>query len=150
MSRPRAFTWYGWEHMSRMSQGTQQSLELTSVHTASKASKHKCSPGFPKLSCQFLLSSNQPGQGSSPLCRSRTECPIHGSGCSSPRVGTSLFFLSYTIIYVFFLQPCVFRSPSASFQIVFSEHYTTFRCIFDAFLGTGELQVGVLLLHHLS
>ena len=62
----------------------------------------------------------------------------------------SLFFLSYMIIYVFFLQPCVYRSPSASFQIVFSEHYTTCRCIFDAFLGTGELQVGVLLLHHLS
>lgn len=55
----QSVTWFGWEHMSRMSQETQQSLELTSVHTASKASKcahalHKC-PGFPKLSCQSFV-----------------------------------------------------------------------------------------------
>ena len=37
----------------------------------------------------------------------------------------SLFFLSYMIIYAFFLQPCVYRSPSARLQTVFVEHRTT-------------------------
>lgn len=126
-----------------MSQETQQALELTSVRTASKASKHaralhKCSPGFPTLSCWPLLSPHRPGQGG---------LPCEGLGLSAqfmalaaPPPGwvsacASLFFLSYIIIYAFFLQPWVYSSPSASLQTVFGEHCTTHRCIFGVFLG---------------
>ena len=58
------------------------------------------------------------------------------------------FFSSYPITCIPFLQPCLYRSPSACFQLAFSENYSTRRCIFDVFVGGGELQV--LLLHHLD
>ena len=108
--------------------------------------------GFPTPSCWCLLSRDRPGRARR-LWRSRTEGPMHASGCSSPRVGvclSSLFSLSCMILYAFFLQPWVYRSPSASLQTVFGEHCTTRRCVCGVFLGTGELQGGVRLLPHLS
>ena len=58
----------------------------------------------------------------------------------------SLYFPSYLIMCVFFLQPLLYMSP-ASFELVFHES-STCRCIFDVFVGRGE--VHILLLHHLD
>lgn len=60
----------------------------------------------------------------------------------------SLLFPSYTITYGFFLQSWLCSSFPDSFQIVFSETYSTCRCIFDVFVGRGELHV--FLLWHLD
>lgn len=48
---------------------------------------------------------------------------------------------------VYFFQSFVYKkSLFASLQFVFSEHCSTYRCIFDVFVGAGELCV--LLLSH--
>ena len=60
----------------------------------------------------------------------------------------SLFLPSYPITCGSFLQPLLYRSPSASFQLIFSENCPTCRCIFVVFVGGSELHV--LLLHHLD
>ena len=44
-------------------------------------------------------------------------------------------FLSYSILCVSFLQPWLYKSLSASLQLVFSENCFTCRCIFDVFMG---------------
>ena len=59
-----------------------------------------------------------------------------------------LFFSSYLITCVSFLQPWLHRSPSASFQLVFCEYCSTCIHIFNVFMGECELHV--LLLHHLD
>ena len=43
---------------------------------------------------------------------------------------------------------CLYWSPAASFQLVFTENCSACRCIFDVFWGGGELSV--LLFHHLD
>lgn len=58
------------------------------------------------------------------------------------------FSSSYLIMCGFFLQPWLYRSPSASFQLVFSENCSTCRCSFDVFVEGGEFHI--LLLHHLD
>lgn len=61
-----------------------------------------------------------------------------------------LFFFfsssSYSVMCVFFLQPWLYRKPSASFQLVFRVDYSTCQCIFDVFEVEGELCI-VLLCH---
>ena len=100
--------------------------------------------------------------GLSPPCRTTgLGCPFFGLTCSLPRVGVcpcnlpfplsrlpgaqvpnwSLFFPSYPITYASFLQPWLLRSPSSSFKLVFSENYSTCRCIFYVFLWGGELHI---------
>ena len=84
--------------------------------------------------------------------------PICGSNCSLPRevlhpwnlppflsplpgaqVPTwSLFFPSCLIPRGSFLQPWLYKGLSASLQVVFSENYSTCRCIFDVFVRGGE------------
>lgn len=49
---------------------------------------------------------------------------------------------------VSFLQPWLYGCPSVSFQLVFSENSSICRCIFDVFIGGGELHAG--LLHYLD
>ena len=157
VSRPRAFTWFGREHLSRMSQETQQSLELTSVHTASKATKHAHALQNAVQASRRLLAGPccpPTGQGRARrVWRSRTECPIHGSGCSSPRVGVCLCitFLPFLHDYICFfpsalcVQESFCKTPDS---LWWASHHA--RCICGVFLGTGELQGDVLLLPHLS
>ena len=59
-----------------------------------------------------------------------------------------LFFSSYPVTCVSFLQHLLYRSPSASFYLVFHTSCTTCRCIFDVFVRGGELHI--LLLCHLD
>ena len=47
-----------------------------------------------------------------------------------------------------FLTALVVQVLVASFQLVFSENWSTYRCIVDVFLGVTELHI--LLLHHLD
>ena len=58
-----------------------------------------------------------------------------------------LYFPSYPILCGSFLQPWLYKSLSASLQLVFSENCSTSRCIFDVFMGRGELLI--LLIHRL-
>ena len=53
----------------------------------------------------------------------------------------SLFFPSYPFTCVSFLQVWLFRSPSASFQLVFSEDCSPCICIFDVFIRGDKLHV---------
>lgn len=53
---------------------------------------------------------------------------------------------SYLIPCGSFLQPGLYRSLSASVQLVFSENRSIRRCISDMFLGGSEFCI--LLLHH--
>ena len=107
--------------------------------------------------------------GLSPLCRiPRLRYPICGSDLSLSRVSVSpcnlsfplspllvaqvltqpLFFHSYSIMCLSFLQPWLYRSHSSSFQLIFSENFSACRCIFDVFLAGSELQI--LLFCHLD
>ena len=126
---------------------------------------HKLIPGFSSLS----ISSFPTIQGGlSPLCMTPgLGWPLGGSTCSLPRAGVhscnfpfplsplpgkdvmtwSLFFPFYPITCVFFLQPCLYRCPSASFWLVFSENCSTGRCNFHVFIGRDELHI--LLFGHL-
>ena len=52
-----------------------------------------------------------------------------------------LFFPSYQITCVPFLQSCLYRRHSASFQLVFCENYSMCRCILDVFVRGGEFHV---------
>ena len=58
-----------------------------------------------------------------------------------------LLFPSYLLLCRSFLQPWLYKS-SCQFQLVFSENWSTCRCIFDVFVEGGEFHV--LLLHHLG
>lgn len=60
----------------------------------------------------------------------------------------SLLLPSYLIICGSFLQSCLFQSLSASCQLVFSENYSTGRCIFNVFVLGREFHV--LLLYRLD
>ena len=113
---------------------------------------HKWNPSFSRLSlCPSGSPSNQ--WVLSPPHRSPgLRCPVCGLTYSLPRAGVypsnlpfplsflpgaqvptqSLFFPSYPIVCVSFLQPWLYRSP-VSFQLVFSENCSTCRCIFDVF-----------------
>ena len=55
-------------------------------------------------------------------------------------------FSSYLMMCGFFSQLWLYRSPSASFQLVFSENCSTCRCTFDVFVEGSEFHI--LLLHH--
>ena len=57
-----------------------------------------------------------------------------------------LLFPSCPISHVSFLQPWLYRSLSASFQLVFSENFSTCRYIFNVFMGGGKFCI--LLLCH--
>ena len=129
---------------------------------------HQQSPGFPQPSiCRSSLPTSQGGL--SPPCRNPgLGCPVFGSSHSLPRVRVcpcnhpfplspfpgayiptqSLLFFFYLIMCVSFLQPWLYKSVSASFQLVFSENCSTCRCIFVMFMGRDNLHI--LLLHHLA
>lgn len=83
----------------------------------------------------------------------------HGSGCDPHREragiagrdsgpAASLLLPSCLSLCGSFLQPCLFKSLSASCQLVFSENYLTGRCIFNVFVVGGEFHV--LLLYRLD
>ena len=75
--------------------------------------------------------------------------PFFLSSLSGAQVPHGLLFPSFNPITCgSFLQPWFYRSPSASFQLVFSENYSSCRFIFDVFVGRGELYV--LLFCHLD
>ena len=76
-----------------------------------------------------------------------------GSPLLSPLPGAQVptlspLFPSYPILYGSFLQPWLYRSLSATLQLVFSENFSTCRCIFEVFMEVGESYV--LLLQHLD
>lgn len=50
-------------------------------------------------------------------------------------------FLSYLVIWRSFLQLWCNRGSSASFKLVFHKNFSTCRCIFDVFVGRGELHI---------
>ena len=76
-------------------------------------------------------------------------CGIHwGSWPGTQDPASSLLFPSYLILCGSFLQPCLFKSPSASCQLVFSENDSTCRCSFNVFVVGGEFRV--LLLYRLD
>lgn len=50
-------------------------------------------------------------------------------------------FLSYLVIQRSFLQLWCYRRSSASLQLVFHKNCSTCRCIFDVFVGRGELHI---------
>ena len=103
-------------------------------------------------------------EGLSPLQRTpELWFPACGSTCLLPRVSVhphyfplplrsflgaevsaQCFFPSYPTTWESFLQPWSY-SCSSSFQFVFSENFSTCRCIFHVLLGVGELHI--LLLH---
>ena len=77
-------------------------------------------------------------------------CDIHqGSWPGTQDPTSSLLFPSYLILCGSFLQPCLFKSPSASCQLVFSENYSTCGCIFNVFVVGGEFHVLLLYCLHL-
>ena len=138
------------------------------LRPASGASQHGVqashSPPLVPVILQTSKRSSLPHVG----LRPRLQRPTRGPHYSLPRVGIhpcflpfplnpllgaqvltqSLFFPSYVITCVFFLQPWLYRSPYASFQVVFSENCSTCRCIFDVFVGECDLHI--LLLCHLD
>ena len=67
-----------------------------------------------------------------------------------PRVWVLVLLLcpSCLIPYGSFLQLWLYRSLSASLQLVFTESCSTRRCIFDVFVGGGKFSV--FLLYHLD
>ena len=159
-----AFTQLGLGHMVRCLGGTWQLLSPP-CHMASQGVRapHERSPGFPSL--LFFPEVFQPATGlvgpiRSPgmecwvcgLTRSLLMAAVHPCSLSFPlspipgaQVPTwSLFFLSYRITYGFFQQSWLCRSLSASFQLFFSETCSTCKCIFDVFVGGGELHVFLL------
>lgn len=73
---------------------------------------------------------------SSPLSLS----PLQGPG---PNAIASLSFLRVSS-----LQSWLYRRFTASFQLDFSENFSTCRCVFDVFMGKGEFCV--LFLRHLD
>lgn len=62
--------------------------------------------------------------------------------------GLDCSFSSYSILYRSFLQPELYSCLYVSFWIVFSENCSICRCIFNLFMGSGE--VHVLLFHYLD
>ena len=143
---------------TRAVEGNQSATLPVSVHPlhpASGGSKHLCAPhGRIQASHSPPVGPTSQG-GSSSLCQTPgLGCPICGLNRSFPREGLhlyyllfplsplpgaqvltqSLFFSSYLITYVSFLRPWLCKSPSASFQFVFSENCFTCRCIFGVFM----------------
>ena len=88
------------------------------------------------------LTAHSLGQGSNCILASSL------SSCPGSQGSTGLLFFSSYWMFVSFLQPWLCRSPSASFQLVFSENCSTCRCTFDVFVEGGEFHI--LLLHHLD
>ena len=97
-------------------------------------------------------------EGLSPPCGTpELGCTVLCLTCSVPIAGTislffwvpsqeqrsqlSLFFLSYPMMDVSFFRFWLYKSPSASFQLVFTENYCTHRCIFDVLVEGSELHV---------
>ena len=62
-------------------------------------------------------------------------CPVLGVQVLT----LSLLFPFYLTQCGSFLQPWLCKSLSASLQFVFSENYSTCRCIFDVLMGEDEL-----------
>ena len=146
--------WLGPRCTVRQPWETWQPVGQTSLCLASRASQDTCtpqeqSPGFSSL---FVHPSSPPTSqgGLSPLHRNPgLGYPVCGLTHSLPSVGIhqcnlpsplsplrgaqiltrSLFFPFYSIVCVSFLEPWLYRSPSASFQLVFSENCSTCRCI---------------------
>ena len=57
------------------------------------------------------------------------------------------FFLSYPVMGESFLQLWLFKISSLTFQLVFYENCSTYRCIFDVIVGGGELHFLLLLFY---
>lgn len=171
VSRPRAFTWFRQGHVPRVSQEARQQLERTSVHPPRWASMPVllmngvqasrslpvspcCPPSSQRDSSPCIgLQDQVPNSWLSLLTPQGGCLPVYSSFSSESLPGAqvltwSLFFPSYPVTHISFLQPWMYRSPFASFQIVFSENYSTCRSIFDVLLRGGE--VCVHLLHNLD
>jgi len=70
-------------------------------------------------------------------------CPFWGAGVHPDHFSSLPTWLHVTLHFTSWVH----TSPSSSLQCVFSENRSTRRCIFDRFMGGGELCV--VLLHHL-
>ena len=53
----------------------------------------------------------------------------------------AVFPPSYSVTRKSFLQPWLYKGSSSSFRLVFHKNCLTCRCIFDVFMGQGEIQV---------
>ena len=96
----------------------------------------------------ICLSGFPSSQGGAPGCRS---AHVDLFSLKDPSQGTSPvpmpFSPDYPVMWRSVLQLWSYRS-SASFQLVFCEQCSTWRCIFDVFVRKGELHI--LLLCHLA
>ena len=79
-----------------------------------------------------------------------TEEPCRLQFIGSQRVGHDWSDLAHSLVHgaIYCSSGCLYRSPAASFQLVFTENCSTCRYIFDVFWGEGELSV--VLFHHLD
>ena len=59
-------------------------------------------------------------------------CFIHYKNCVLPTFPPLLF---YRVTCVFFIQLCLYKRSSVSFQQVFCENFSICRCTFDVFIG---------------
>ena len=99
-------------------------------------------PGLGHPICGLNLSLPRAG-----VCPSILPFPL--SPLPGAQVLTQLiFFPSEPIICVSFLQPWLYRSLSASFQLVFHDNCSTCRHILDVFVGEGKPHT--LSLYHLE
>ena len=145
---------------------TRTDLSLSRLWTSQYMHPERAQSRLPQPSCDSQRSSTQQGGLSSPRRVPRPELPICGSHGSLP--GTSVypgclplplsslpgvqvprdgFSAPYLISCLFFLQPWLYRSPSACFQISSVKTIPPVDFL-DVFVGKSELHV--LLLCHLD
>ena len=112
---------------------------------------HERGPACPGLPSGSAVLQSDGGAGRSLAGLPGLGCPVCFSlltprGSSPPRVISlstpgaqvptwSLFFLSYQITCGSFVQPWLYRSLSASLQLIFSEKCSTSRCIWVCLCG---------------
>ena len=126
--------------MSGLQPSNSPPVSLTGPPTSQGGSSSLCcTPGLRHPICGLNHSPCREG-----LCPCNLPFPL------SPLPGSQvptwlLVFPSYPFLCESFLQPWLYRSLSDSFQLVFSENFSTCRCIFEVFIGGVEFHV--LLLH---
>ena len=86
--------------------------------------------GMPSLWLNLLAPQ---GKGPPIQTFSSFQIPLRGRGPNP-----TPFFPSYPVTWKSFLQLWLYRSSSASFQLVFHEQCSACRCIFNVFVAGGE------------
>lgn len=127
-----------------MWQAGYQSLCALTVSKSAHRRSSQVESGLLQPLCPSL--SSQQTRGLPRVCPAWTFSPLQIPPTEASPVLIP-FFPSYLVMQRLFLQLWLYRS-SASFQLIFCEKRSMWKCIFDVFVEDGELHV--LLLHHLQ